>query len=462
MAISITNQPTSNNIVSTLIPIVIEVNETTSNTTNIIATCYWIDQTTSTTNQIGAKYRMAPDINNVDNFLFDSSEIFNTITKYTLNDAPNNWKLGADTTNLNYQIWEDIATWKVRVKFQREYLDSTTGLIVLDPTLVDSNLFYVHEGSPEQKWLTQITDTNGNSNSVFDQFLLSYQTDNTKRRFLTNYPIDNTQYSTINIHESEQYILNFFANNSVYSGYKINFITADLGGGLLNVHEIILSESSNLATLTCGFRDLINSFTPIATEGTGFSNVGVYFVNILCSNTPATPAVYVNATTSLKFIVDRTCIKNVGYLRFCFKNMLGGFDMVTSRGKFDKSIENSFNQFEKSLGYYSWSESMSFGKSNWANNNIEKYEVMTKPMKPNDALYFSEMFSSTQVYLREKNDSNLKINSSIENEASRIFPYKFVPIKITSGTQSILDTSENLVVLKFSFTKAVNQRNPRY
>ena len=84
MAISITSQPNTSVLCSTLIPIVIKVNEATANTTNIIATCYWIDQTTSASTQIGAQYRMAPDIDDADDFLFDSSEIFNTLTKYTL------------------------------------------------------------------------------------------------------------------------------------------------------------------------------------------------------------------------------------------------------------------------------------------------------------------------------------------------------------------------------------------
>jgi hypothetical protein len=82
-------------------------------------------------------------------------------------------------------------------------------------------------------------------------------------------------------------------------------------------------------------------------------------------------------------------------------------------------------------------------------------------MKPIFAAHFAEMFSSTQVYLREKNDSSEKINDPIETQFSRDVPYKFNPIVIIPGTTTTLKTDENLVILEFEFSMAVNQRNPR-
>jgi hypothetical protein len=469
MAIVINTQPDTSKICSTLIPLVFDVTETTTDTTNIIASCYFIDQATGLiTTQIGAKYRMAPNLSNVDNFIFDASEIFNTLTKYTLNDAPNNWKLGANNDATPYplglQTWSEIAGWKVRVKFQREYLDSTSGLIVLDPAFTNSNLFYIAEGSPEQKFLTQIVDSNGQANSVFDTFMLSYQpSGNLSRRLLTNYPMQSYNYglySYVTIHESEQYMISFFPNLSIYTDFNIAFLTFS-GTTPLAVHNLQVDESNNLTTACVGFRDLIHSFTPSGSEGTDFVNVTKYLVLVQCSTSTTLPSTYVNATGIYEFNVDRSCIKNVGYLRFCFKNMLGGFDMVTSRGKYNMKTNNKFNEYEQSLGYYSWSESMAFGKANWANENEVRYSVKTQPMKPIYAAHFAEMFSSTQVYLREKNDSSLKINDSTETQYSIDVPYKFNPIVITAGTTTTLRTDENLVVLEFEFSMAVNQRNPR-
>ena len=470
MAIVINTQPAVNKICSTLIPLVFDVTETTTSTTNIIASCYWIDQATGLiTTQIGAKYRLAPNLSNADNFIFDASEIFNTLTKYNLNDAPNNWKLGANNEATPYplglQTWTEIAGWKVRVKFQREYIDPSTGLIVLDPAFTNSNLFYIQEGSPEQKFLTQIVDSNGQTNSVFDTFLLSYSpTGNQMKRYLTNYPIttiSGLQYSNVTIHESEQYMIAFFPNESIYEGFQISIVTFGYNGVPINVHSLSVDESNNLTTACVGFRDLINTYVPSGGEGTNFINVASYQLIIQNSSSTTSPSVWQNQATRYKFKVDRSCIKNVGYLRFCFKNMLGGFDMVTSRGKYNMKTNNKFNEYEQSLGYYSWAESMAFGKANWANENEVRYSVKTQPMKPIFAAHFAEMFSSTQVYLREKNDSSEKINDPIETQFSRDVPYKFNPIVIIPGTTTTLKTDENLVILEFEFSMAVNQRNPR-
>ena len=82
-------------------------------------------------------------------------------------------------------------------------------------------------------------------------------------------------------------------------------------------------------------------------------------------------------------------------------------------------------------------------------------------MKPDFAKFFAEMFSSTEVYLREKNDSHLLIQNSLANTNALLVPYKFVPIVITGESSPILNTDDNLVRLKFKFEMSVNQRNPR-
>ena len=83
-------------------------------------------------------------------------------------------------------------------------------------------------------------------------------------------------------------------------------------------------------------------------------------------------------------------------------------------------------------------------------------------MKTENAAHFAEMFSSTQVYLREANDSSFKMWDTNETQNSIDVPYKFIPITITAGTQQVRKTSDNLSVLSFNFEAAVGQRNPRY
>ena len=480
MAIVINTQPDVNIICSTLIPIVFDVTETTTTTTNIIASCYWIDQATGLiTTPIGAKYRMAPNLSNVDNFVFDASEIFNTLTKYTLNDAPNDWKLGQNPTlalPFGIQDWAEIAGWKVRVKFQREYLDATTGLIVLDPAYTNSNIFYIHEGSPTQKYLNQLVESNGQSGanytSVFDNYCIAKNPAklNLSNLFLTNYPITNSPTGSslyIDIHETEQYILGFFPDWSIYFGceFRMMIITYASNGSPIAIHTVpnSIPVSDNLTTVSIGFRDLQNSLTPdVGLEGADFSLVHSYTVFIQ-SSTSTNPAscTYQSYVPMITFKVDRSCILNSGYLRFCFKNMLGGFDQVTSNGAFKESTKNNFSEFEQSLGYYPLNDSMQFSKGNWANENTIRYSVTTQPMKPKFAKFFAEMFSSTEVYLRVKNDSHLLIDDATSIANAVAVPYNFVPIVISGGSTPILNTEDNLLKLKFSFDMSVNQRNPR-
>ena len=470
MAIVINTEPTNLVLCSTLVPLKFKVTEATANTTNIVASCFYEDQTTSVEYQIGTKYRMSPSLTNADEFFFDASEIFNTKTKYTLNDAPNSWKLGANESNLSYQIWEDIASWKVRVKFQREYLDSTTGLIVLETATTDSNDFFIHEGSPEKTWLTQVVSSNGQSESIFQYFTLNYNSGVRSKRFLTNYPIvkesGSLKRSLVKIHETEQFMLSFYAPVTSLCGYELRISTYDSSGSLFQTHTLTLTEDNNFATVAVGFRDLQNSFTPSVAEGNVagnlFANVASYTVAIYAGTIVGSPCTFQQGSTRFEFEVDRSCISNVGYARFCFKNMLGGYDMVTSRGQINEKTKNAFEQFEKSLGFDSWTDAMAFGNSNWANENTKKFSVVTQAMKPEFAAHFAEMFSSTDVYLRQKNESYFKVYDSDLNDDAELKPYKYYPIVITAATQPTFNSSDQRTKLKFDFAMAVNQRNPRY
>tara|TARA_R110000803_G_scaffold59599_2_gene118364 strand:- start:4075 stop:5493 length:1419 start_codon:yes stop_codon:yes gene_type:complete len=472
MAIVINTQPTSNKLCSTLVPLKFIVTETTADTTNIVATCYIYDQTTAVETQISGKFRMAPSLSQVDTFLFDSSEIFNTLTKYTLKDYPNNIQLGTNEGSLLTQkIWQDVATYYVAVKFQREYLDAATGLIVLEAATINSNRFYVHEGVPEKRWLNDMVNSNGSSASVFDYFNFYFDTDKQYKRYFTNYPIikrnqtTSLRTSNVKIHKSESYMLMFVApiDTRLCNDYKIYIKTySDDFLTFLNIHAIDVSDSPNLQSVLVGFRDIKNAFTPIAAEGSNFINVKNYSVSFMVGNDNGGTCVYSEMSTIYNFNVDRSCIDNGGYMRFAFKNMLGGYDMVSSRGAFVEKTKNKFQTFEQSLGYDNWNNAMDFGNSNWSNTNVKGFSVTTHNLKPEYAAHFAEMFSSTQVYLRVENDSYKKIYDVDATITALEQPYFYEPIVINAGSQNIIDSSNNTKKLTFSFDMAVNQRNPRY
>tara|TARA_B100001094_G_scaffold333070_1_gene408310 strand:- start:10102 stop:11496 length:1395 start_codon:yes stop_codon:yes gene_type:complete len=464
MPTTVTNQPQSNKLCSTLVPLTITVVDTVADTTNIIAKCYYED-TGGTDVQIGGEYRLAPNLDFPDYFYFDSSEIFNTLTKYTLADMPGmtigNWSGGMVNT---IRVWDDIATWKVRVMFQREFINSQ-GLVEIDPTPYYSNYFYIHEGCPPRKWLGSLVSNNGLNNTIFKYYMLNYNQYENGKHYLTNYPIEGVgsrMSYNVNIRPTESFMVAWYSPPANPQGYQFQISTYDEGYNTnFNNHTVPVNTNRAMQTGMIGMRDVIDGLTPNGSEGADFINVVNYRVRMLCCTNNSAPCTYGTSAIDWKFKVDRTCVGK-GYLRFAFKNMLGGYDLVSSTGAYQVKVKNKFSDFQKSQGYTKWANQMSFGEQNWANENIEVFTVTTQPMKRKFADHFAEMFSSVDVYLRDNNDSYLQIADPDQSERAREQPYYFNPIKIKGATIEKWRTTNNMVKMKFTFERSINQRNPRY
>ena len=462
-------QPKKNLLVSTLLPIFYQCRDTDPNTTNVIAKCYHVSQAfPSVTTQVGGSYRLAPNLEFAGYFKFDASEVFNTLTKWTLQDMYSNFGSDAGTIN-SIKSGKDVVNFFVYVEFYREYLDTTTGLIIVDPNPVKSNTIIVHEGSPDKKFLQQIVPDNGTNIGAFKYFNTLNDVENKVSRYFTNYPIKTSWPNTFSyntIRRDETYSLMFHAPPSQQNdvcGYQLKIITLGTNNVVLNQHGINIPDTLNTQMIRVGMLDIINGFTPNAAEGTfpQFANVLKYLVSFN-GNTGGGTCVYNPVLTIYEFTIDDKCIKNSGYLRFAFKNMLGGFDCVTSNGKYTRKTKNKFEDFEKSLGYFDMYKAMEFGQSNWANQNTERYSVTTHVMKKENAIHFAEMFSSTNVYLKTINNSSQTIIDTEESFEAREQPFWFVPIIIKGATLNVEKSNENYASLKFTFELAVNQRNPRY
>tara|TARA_R100000808_G_C2142541_1_gene150301 strand:+ start:462 stop:1868 length:1407 start_codon:yes stop_codon:yes gene_type:complete len=468
MATTITSQPKASMLCSTLIPISFTVQDTGATTTNIIAECYVVDQTTAVQTQLGGRFRMAPMLNVSQSYQFDASEIFNSKTKSLLSDFNSlGTNGGAPATYFN---WQDKASFFVGIRFYREYIDAA-GLIVVDPSYTQSNYFYVFEGVPNVEWLHQAVSDNGQNRGAFYYFDSTYRAGVQWIRWFTNYPIKmlagGVRESYVTIHQDEQYMLMFLAPRSAYTGcdYQIEFLTYSNDPSLpspLGGHQVPLTYDDNVQSICCGFRDLIHGFTAGGNEGANFANVDYYTVNMLTNITNTGFCNYLEYNTRYVFKVDRSCKKNSGYLRFAFKNMVGGYDLVSSNGKYTRKVKNKFEDFEKTLGYYGWNTYKEFGKSNWNNTQIEQYVVRTELMRKDRAEHFAEMMSSTQVYLRVKQTADLLVQDPELAEPIGEQPYTFVPIVIKGGSTSFDESADNYVSIKFTFEKAVNQRTPRY
>ena len=476
MAIAISKQPVADSLISTLVAIPFEMTETTLSTTNLVAECWWIDQTSAVETQIGGRYRLAPNLTNPDFFKFDGSEIFNTLTKYTLKDLPASVmgeKLSAFSDGL--KSWKDIANFKVKVKFYREYIDPLTGLIVLDATPEVSNVFYIHEGFPETEFVPAIHNNIGSDvyyvspanleASVFHFFKLNYSSGfsgDRKKRFLTATPINNETY-VIDMGVNESYIVNFFTpETSFCDPYQFNIKTYDSTDTLLQTRTTDIDEQNNMYTLFCGFRDMTQTLTPdTPTEGANWENVAYYFIHMSAGDTISAPCTRQQTSIDYKFVLNRKC-DGKGYLRFVFKNYLGGWDFLSSRGEYRIQNKSAFNDFEESLGFTQWNNTMSFGQMNWANTNVKLYKVTTHPMTPKKAEHYIQMLNSVDVYLEKPNTSADQVESTYLTNDVENFPFVYYSIWIKKGNYEMVRTSKNLVRVKFSFGMSVNQITPRY
>tara|TARA_R100000655_G_scaffold24_2_gene142 strand:+ start:6172 stop:7467 length:1296 start_codon:yes stop_codon:yes gene_type:complete len=423
--------------------------------------------------KVGGDFRMAPRFGFTDLFYFDASEIFNTITKFTLDDMNNSYQVGQ--SNLTYSelfnVWDCNATWKVYVNFYIESVDAD-GLVSVDwDNPVKSNEFYVHEGSPSQEWINAPLVTNNGtsfSGSALDMFNMYYQADRKSKMFLTNYPIKKdagttTPYSNVTIKPSESYMLSFFAkDNSPNVGYKV-VVKTYAGTTLLNTHTNAHTADINYTTFLCGWLDMFASgaLTANSAEGTFFSNVDNYTVAIHAGSSASSGSEVLNSTL-YKFKLDRSC-KGKGYLRFCFKNQLGGFDMVTSEGSYITKRKSEFERFQRTQGYEEWTNPMYFGESNWAGENQMLYSVTTQLMRKELAQHFSEMMMSTQVYLDfNQQDLKNKVDSTNFTTILRNTPSYYKPIKLNQQTVRIINTNDNAYKLKFDFAISINQKTPRF
>jgi len=427
--------------------------------------------------QVGGDYRLAPATDSVDNFLFDASEVYNNLTKWRLSDWQGNVEYGHTWSN-SYDAgiyWQGIATFECYVKFFQEELNTTTGLVEVDySNFVESKRFYVHEGCPETSWLRGVVQSNGNLNSNNAlQYFRSYLTNGRYGRWLTNYPITqdaiNRTFSDVTIHENERYLLWTLVKSDgteTICKQKLVLNTFD-GINLLETRDWIVLDQGlgfvidHLFSVSVGFQDIKDCFTPTTNEGTNWENVTDYKIAWQLCSLDGTDCDDCNVSATIyRFKVKRGCVGK-GYKRFAFKNMLGGYDLVSSFGSVVEKNKITTNDYTKTTGFFGWDNAMDYGRINYQSDQEEITEVVTHPMRVNMAQHFAEMFNSTDVYLRVDNDTSKKVDVPSIATQNEEQPHYFIPIRIIPGTFETTRTTNGFVKLKFSFQKSINQRNPR-
>jgi hypothetical protein len=144
-----------------------------------------------------------------------------------------------------------------------------------------------------------------------------------------------------------------------------------------------------------GFRTIICSLDAEPAEGTDFENVTEYeVVNAINTDTGGWMA-----SSRWRFKVDRTCVDEMVYRRFLWKNQLGGWDMFSSAGTFESRRQTKHETFQKNLGNSSGTLT-DYGVNNWITTEDQVMKVTSQHMTNAEAMWFSKIVNSAFTYVR--------------------------------------------------------------
>ena len=473
-------QPRTNSLESTLEPILFQFGVTpVGDTLNVISQLQYYYNGAWT--DWGGKMRSPSVLGFSGSYQLQVSDVFNSLPKGT---ATNIGRLGSGDCysgalgSLPQTYWHNISNFEVRLVCQREFLDATTGFIELDPTTETSNVFNIHEGSAPRLQSLWTSSRNNFTNSFANYVMMTFPNDGTQGGFLwltdNVYKTRSNEFTRLglyktNIRDSEQFFINTFIGSVIKPlTYipQLEITTFAKNGTSLFQRLVTWSTGfgatplNGMNTMDVGFRSIIASYTPDASEGTNFEFVDHYVVQNKIRNPNNNGYIYSNAWL---FKVNRTC-KGKGYQRFLWKNQLGGWDMFSSEGKLETRRKIQRKKFTQRLEGFATIDS--YGQNHWLNTESEIMKIESQPMTNADAMWFSKIGASTLVYLRIDMDSEFNPQSfgdfnSYENWRDAGLCNKYTAIIILSGSIKIMNTSKGLQKVSFEYQFANNNIFPR-
>jgi len=517
---TIERAPAEDSMRSTLLPITFEIDEGSADTLYIVAVIEydldgsWVD--------LGTGIRLAQDLDDSTRFYFNAEQLLSTLTYYDYDNFSNRYAGGQN----DYRIGEwgriygltgvatggganinlkQSAVWSIKVRFYREYLDATTGLIVTDPNETLSDGFYISELG-----LSQVEMFASRQDDEYEKFHLIG--DNTASplyyRLLSNAPQPiKTNLSATN------FISGLWSKNTAQdTSQALGFIlvqTLNNQLGQVGTH-IINGEISSLSPLVAdygvwdilgdttqfivpiGLRDMagaingddpwvwpnasvplfgIDTFFPNESTdglGTSFNNVDSYIVSVIdqTSTCILSQVVFVNTegpnyATSTGEILCGSDFEESNYpnLVFHFKNRLGGFDRFENVGKYTIKKNIKSNTFERrqfsttnTSGVFDKLASIN-GKMKIATESVDKYSVTTQHLSSAEAEWLTEMFGSTQVMIQVP--SSTAVGGKVYSQSM------LLPVLINDGSIKYHNTDEGTIEIEFSMTVAKTTKVPR-
>jgi hypothetical protein len=520
----INSQPGNMKIISSLLPINFRVTEATANTVNVIAQVFYWNGSSYV--EWGGKMRMANMLYSTTQYEIDISDLVAGLPQGDVNDI--NWlgrgyKCYDGTYNtISETKWNEKSDWTVRVEFQREYKDVSSGLIELDPDRQTSNAFVVHLGAAAMEFSRLgYRDPGSYSLQVFNHAYIcgfaGLWSQGNMFLWMTDAPyqwrIPDVGEATekepeyhFNITKEEQFPLNFINGALDDSGgccevteatYLVIRTYGNIGAGtqLLNTHTHTYyntSSNSGYITVDVGWRTLLAALTPNANEGNAmgaaFNQVTHYYVhNAVCDGIGGNTRSSIN----VKFTINPACRYTDGdghtssgpqaftrqndkisggtrnsYQRFMWRNKVGAWDMCSSTGllKEKKKFTNKLYNKRNPSGSY-----RDVGDAYYQTDSQTIYEVTTQEMDILEAKYISCIGESVETYVRmELTNPMYSINTISYNDLEKNEDWRdnskcntYMPIVILAKSINVYKTSDNTARVKFSYYFANKEYLPR-
>ena len=497
--VTIDSECQTDNIVSSLLPIIFQFSEGSGDTVNVVAQVwYW---NSAAWVKWGGQIRCANKYGYSSTYELDVSDLVAGLPPGDIWDLQGlglgDGCFGGGYTSISERLWEYYSDWKIRVKVQREYKDVSSGLIVLDPDITTSNQFYVHQGAAPLQSAPQGIRNPGDTSLMaynhrqingsvdyYDQMGWLYMTDCPYqyrwKSVGSGTPEQVNQYD-VTISKNEQHYISFINGEVDGANPDNEMIIETYGGpggagphGLLNTHThnyFFPPQNDGYISIDVGWRTLLVALTPNGAEGTNFSNVAWYYVYNKVSDSTGVLSL---KSAQWKFTIRQDC-NGVGvrraYRRFAWKNKIGAYDFFTVDGLLKHKKKTKQKLFEKrnpNQAYYD------YGQTYYQTSVIDVYTSESQELPLLQAEYLACIGESTETYVRkdlfnqssqwETYDVNFATWSTWDmreawRDNSRCNDY--IGILIISKSIVVSKTSEGMAKVKFDWTYANREILPR-
>lgn len=485
--VAITTQPKNRSIKSTILPLMLHFSEYSSDTLNVLVQVeVWNGPSGSPPSQwveVGGKMRCASQLHFAGAFYINLEDICNPLTDahiHSQQNLQNCYNYGDDFLDVTFTDWEYKGNRLCRVKVQREYLDASTGLIVVDTDITTSNSFTVHEGAQPNDYnflgLMGMWDLYylGYDSSEPDRAMLYYLTNAPRysipRPNMTGYPATGGKWEYRYTLKTDENLMLCMFNWNFFTDQrnKVFIDTYRKDDVLLDMREFwVTNDKDGMHSYMAGPHAFFLQNTPSAAEGnvagSEWENVDYYTIQMASEKT-AGGALMIDIVAPIKVTIDRTC-KGAGYKKFAWRNQLGGFDMFSSDGSYQERSNTKRDQFQKRIktvnikNHEGAASLFAYGKNNWTNTTSRVGQIVSHNLTTRQAKWFANIGSSAQVYVSVYDKDNPVpdfVGFSVHEDQ---WDCQFwTPIIIKSKSIKFIKSKDKTVRVEFTYEYAVNER----